>query len=186
MARGGNKRRKRQNVVHLVIERPTPEREAKSQFLSAGMAYRATPVIDTLLALKVLTHAEWASLDHYRDQAHKAQDDEAQSSTLAPERIMGGSRSTVISGPLPSKFHWTPAIAETARIESNLGELVNIARAIAVDDLSLTDWCVKQHGGKERIRGNKTEIVPRGTAHGAKRIERAQMELRWAAWRIGS
>lgn len=164
---------------------PTPERGAKGDFRSMGMAFRLKPMIDTLLELGTITHAEWAALDHYRERAHKAQDDEAQASTLAPERIMGGSRRTIISGPLPASMLYTPAIVETAKIERDLGELHAIAKAIAVDDMSLTAWCVQQHGGREKYRSGKVvAIVPCGTDDGNRHMRQARLELRMAAHRI--
>ena len=54
------------------------------------------------------------------------------------------------------------ATLETARIERALGPLRDIARAIAVQDISLSQWCISQYGGRERYgpSGNFIAIVP--------------------------
>src|SRR3990167_563215 len=81
----------------------TPERAQHNGFVSAGMAYRVVPVIETLHnrwiieerdgvpieSRKGISITEWVALEYYREQAHRAQDDEAHAGTLAPERIMG-------------------------------------------------------------------------------------------------
>ncbi len=176
---------------------PTPEREAKNDFRSAGMASKLTPVIETLAlqwsrdALKGIpaserrgiTPDEFAALDYYREQAHKAQDDEAQTSVLAPERIMGGNSRGAPSG-IPAKLRTTPAIIEVARIEQQLGGLLAITRAIAVEDQTLTSYCIAKHGGKERTRDGKTLIVPVGPNDGTRHIQDARDDLRRAARRI--
>lgn len=177
------KGRKRKQSRRMPLQRAevTTERGAHNAFVSAGMAMRVVPVIDTLRDTGQISLSEYDALNHYRNCAHKAQDDEADAGTLAPERIMGGGGRTIISGPLPAKWRHTPAIVETARIERELGALRDIARAVAVEDMSLTRWCIEKHGGREKINdGNVIEILPRGR----KSIEFARLELRFAAGRI--
>ena len=73
------KARKRKKIVEeSIVQRylqPTGERQAHNDFVSAGMAYRCTPVIDTLRAAGKLSDAQWAALTYYRDQAHRAEDE---------------------------------------------------------------------------------------------------------------
>ncbi len=171
----------------------TPERANHNSFQSVGMARKVVPVIDTLWRAwgederngvpkadrRGISSEQWEALRYYRDQAHKAEDDQCQSSPLAPERIMGGSRSTMTSGPIP-KNHWSPAIAETNRIENALGGLRELVRAIAVDDTSLTAYCILKHGGREK--GGR--IVPRGEKEGQRRIKEMLFDLRYAAGMI--
>ena len=168
--------------------RPTAERQTHNHFVSAGMAFRCTPVIDTLRAAGKLSDAHWSALTYYRDQAHRAEDDCAQEGTLAPAKIMGGGGSTITGGHIPAKLRHTPAIAETGRIERELGVLLDIARAVAVDDMTLTKWCIEQHGGRERRDedGVFVAMVPIDTRREGQPtvIERALMELRFAAGRI--
>jgi hypothetical protein len=164
----------------------TPERAARNDIASAGMAYRIVPVIDTLHLKGDLTAVEYAALGIYRELAHKAQDDECQVSVLHPRRVMGGgSHSTIVSGPLPSSLWTTPAQLEAAQIERQLGSLADIARAVAVEDKSLTEWCIARHGGREKsANGKVVAIVPRGLDDGKGHIAMARMELRMAAQRI--
>ena len=172
------KRKKRPDPIQVV--EPTPELMAKGTFLRANMAYRRTPMIDTLLATGKLSHAHHAALSHYRDQACRAEDDYKRSSTLAPERIMGGGGGLTGSG-IPIVF--TAAIAETSRIERDLGSLLDIARAIAVDDKSLSQWCIEKHGGRERYNG-KGEFVAIVPAGNKQNLNIALQDLKFAASRI--
>lgn len=162
--------------------RPTEHREAHNDFEDAGAARRVTPVIDTLRRIGKLNQSEYDALAYYREQAHKAEDDMAQSSPLAPARIMGGVVSGGGGGRIPvGVLLATPAICETARIERDLGALLGLARAIAVDDFTLTRWCIKQSGGIEKFRkGEFVAMEPRDS----KAVALATMELRMAAHRI--
>lgn len=162
---------------------------------SRHRAYRRVPIIDTLRKQWLDDHKlpkeqrrgispeEHAALVYYRDQATKAEDDCAQEGTLSPSRVMGGVSGTCAAGYIPASLLATPAILETARIERDLGELRDIANAIAVRDLSLTQWCVEKHGGRERYdgKGRFIAIVP---VNEKLHVGVARMELRMAAHRI--
>lgn len=181
MAKARNKRKKQVNAVVDRFVRPTEQREAVNDFQSAGAAVRVIPVIDTLLRLQKLTQAEYDALKHYRDQAHRAEDDLAQSSPLAPERIMGGVSSGSAGGTIPCVLLATPAIIECGRLERELGSLRGLARAVAVDDWTLTRWAISQSGGVEKHRAGRTvEIAPRDP----RAVDVAALELRFAAGRI--
>jgi hypothetical protein len=165
--------------LKIVRDDVTPERAQHNAFVSAGMAHRVVPVISELLAASDLTPSQYDVLAYYRDQATRAEDDMARQSPLAPERIMGGGGCHYGPG------NWiiidTPALRETARIERDLGNLRDIARAVAVDDMTLTRWCIERFGGRERLKSGKViAIVPAGKRH----VEVARLELRMAAGRI--
>lgn len=160
--------------------KPTEERKQHNEFVSAGMAFRVVPVIDTLLKAGKLSQAQYDNLKHYRDQAHRAEDDCAQEGTLAPARMMGGGGGTFGSKMPAGVMLSTPAIIETGRIERELGSLLPIARAVAVDDVTLTRWVIAESGGREQRRGKVTEIVPRNP----KGVAMALLELRFAAGRF--
>lgn len=182
MGRERNKRRKKQGQLLAQFIRPTARREAHNDFRSAGVALRVVPAIDTLLKAGKINQAEFEALSYYREQAHKAEDDLARCGTLAPERMMGGGRGTSGSH-IPVGLLATPAIIECARLERELGELRALARAIAVDDWSLTRWCIARHGGRERYddKGQFVAMVPIAE----KRVmDLARLELRLAAGRI--
>jgi hypothetical protein len=153
---------------------PTPEQAANNNFASAGMAHRRIPVIDTMLERGQLTDNEHRRLSHYRDQAQMAERSPIKS-CLNDSRTGGdhqGLGAAVVS-----------AMLATGRIERELGSLLDIARAVAVDDVSLSAWCVAKHGGRERYNaaGEFVAVVPVAE----KRVmEVARVELRMAARRI--
>ena len=186
MARNGRKRKAKALVDAAArFLRPTDERMAHNDVESAGAAYRITPVIDTLYAAGKLSEAHYSALSYYRDQAHRAEDDCAQEGSLAPAKIMGGGGCAITGGQIPAGLRFTPAIAETGRIERDLGALLDIARAIAVDDMTLTRWCIQQHGGRERHdgKGRVVAMVPLNPGK-VSVIELALTELRYAAGKI--
>lgn len=176
------KKRKKANDIVARFVRPTEAREAHNDFRSAGAAVRVVPVIETMLLTRKLTQAQFEALNYYRDQAHQAEDDCAESSVLDAERIMGGGGGGM-GGTIPMRLLTTPAMCETARIERDLGPLRDIARAVAVDDISLTQWCIMRHGGRERYdsEGVFLAMVPVGEKLA---MERAWLELRYAAGMI--
>lgn len=180
----GRDKRKRKNKAADVVARfirPTEAREAHNDFQSAGPAVRVVPVIDTLLKQKRLSQAEYDALNHYRTQAHQAEDDIAQSGTLDPQRMMGGGGCFSGAGKIPAHLlRWSPAIEECGRLERELGSLLDIARAVAVEDVTLTRWAIQQGGGIEAKRSGRADIVPVDAAA----EELAVMELRFAAGRI--
>lgn len=142
------KRRKKPEPIQIIG--PTEEQLSRGVFVRANMAYRRVPVIETLLKAGKITQRQFDALSYYREQAHQAEDDYKRSSTLSADRVNGGSSS--FGSGLPLVF--TAAIAETGRIERDLAELLDIARAVAVDDLSLAQWCINKHGGRERYDGH--------------------------------
>ena len=75
------------------------------------------------------------------------------------------------------------AMLATARIERDMGQLSDIARAVAVEDLTIAQWCRRKHGERERYdgKGRFVCMVPRREVE-VTRI--AIMELRMAAHRI--
>lgn len=174
MGKARNKRRRQSNPFVEAVIRPTREREAANDFRSAGAARRVIPPIETMFEAGKLTREQFAALDYYRDQANQAQDDAAESSSLAPEKVMGGGKVAVTSGTIPASLLATPAMLETARIENAVAVLkpkveewrdydfVSILQAVARDDLTLTQWCIATHGGRERLdgKGRLVAIVP--------------------------
>ena len=158
---------------------PTPEQGRHAVYVSAGMAHRRVPVIETMHARAMLSDSEYRRLAYYRDQA------------LFAERSPVKSSLNIVIGAAPgrpgSERGPSAAVASAqltaGRIERELGSLADIARAVAVDDLSLSQWCVAKHGGRERCdaSGDVIAIVPLSE----KRVmEAAKLELRMAAARI--
>ena len=175
MARGGAARKRKARATKGDARlMPAAEALQHGEFASVGLAHRRVPVIDTMLTRGQLTAAEYRSLSFYRDQAVLAERSPLRSCL---DNSQGG------SGDIPLSASITSAILTTARIERDLGSLAPITRAIAVDDMTLTAWCVKQYGGRERYndRGDFIAIVP---VSEKLRMGTATMELKMAAHRI--
>jgi len=165
------KRKPKKPKTNAVVDhylRPTEEREAHNDFESAGMARKLVPVIDTLRKADKLSPDEWAKLAYYRDQASLA-DRSPLKSCIDFTPTGGGGNGPGIA--------ILSASREAGRMECQMGNLWRIARAVAVDDMSLSQWCVRQHGGRER----GSSIAPVAE----KRVlPLALLELRMAAHRI--
>lgn len=164
-------RQKRERPVKIASVGPTSEQQSRNNFQSAGMAYRKTPVIDTLLKRGKITKQQHDALAHYRDQATAADRSPIKSNIDFTVRTGGNSR--------PIGYE-TPQQTETKLIEAGLGRLQPLARAIAVDDVTISEWCVAQYGGREVRRGKRVSIEP-SRSH----VEAALYELRDIAGRIG-
>lgn len=152
---------------------PTAEQMARADFHSAGMAYKRVAVIDTMLTRGQLTDREYVALAYYRDQASLA--DRSPLKSCIDFSVTGGD-----SAPSAAL---TSALLETARMERDMGSVWPIARAIAVDDQSITEWCIKQHGGRERYNG-KGEFIAIVPVREKSVIGIALLELKMAARRI--
>lgn len=151
---------------------PTPEAEHRGEYCEEFVhhhesgtktkAVKRTAVIDTMLSREQITTAHYIALSYYRGQA------------IAADRspIKSNIDFTVRSGnPRPLGYK-TPQQIETDRIEADLGKLRAIVRAVAVNDVSLSQWCVDNYGGKEVLRGRKVVIEP-----SRKNMEAALKEL---------
>lgn len=152
------KRTQRDNV--------TPERQQHNQLVSAGMARRVLPVIDQLHGKGLLNEADYANLAYYRDQASLADHSPVRSCCDDSPRGGNGPGIAVVSASL-----------ETGRMERDMGQLWQIARAIAVDDWTIERWCMERYGSKE----HDGKVMP---IHPDKHVKMARMELRMAARRI--
>lgn len=152
---------------------PTAEQMARADFHSAGMAYKRVAVIDTMLQRDQITPQEHQLLAYYRDQASLA--DSSPLKSCIDFSVKGGDM-----GPSAAI---TSAILETARIERDMGQLWPLARSVAVNDMTIAQWCIDRCGGRERYdgKGKFIAVVPIGEARA---VKLAVMELRMAARRI--
>lgn len=152
----------------------TPERLQHGDVESIGMARRVIPVIDTLLKAGKITSDQYAALRYYRDQASLADTSPIRDSVGK----LGEVRSASGNGP---GVALTSANIETALLEGKLGSLWPIARAVAVDDYTLTRWAIHTGGGIERYKeGRCIAIVPRNP----KGVQLALVDLKFAASRL--
>jgi len=167
------KTKRKRKVRDISREMPTDERLKGRETRREGMATRLVPVIDTMLKRDQITPQEHLLLSYYRSQALLA--DRSEVKSCLDFSVKGGDM-----GP-PAAI--TSAILETARIERDLGSLRQIARAVAVEDKTLTQWCIDQYGCRERYDGNGkfVALVP---VNEVKAMQMAKMELRTAARRI--
>lgn len=142
-----------------------------------AQAYRRIPVIDTLSQTGKLTPRQFNGLARYRDVA------------IAEERSpMRDSLDKALHG--RSQGLGIPASAlrtaiELGRLERELGALRDIARAVAVDDTTPSQWAMQQSGSVERSRANGPKVVtwfePRRAA-----LKLAMLEVRFAGDRLAA
>jgi hypothetical protein len=175
----GNQREAKQRKPVVAVE-PTPEQLDMNDWRGAGMAFQKVAVIDKLLEDNLIARKHYDALWYYRQQAHKAEDDAAGHSPSSPERMMSSGTGVAVTGTIPKGLLFTPAQNETHRIEADLGDLLHITRAIAVDDMTLSRWAIHTSGGREKLQGKGVVIVPRWD--GA--VQYALLELKFAAGRI--
>lgn len=135
---------------------------------------RLVPPIDTLLANGRITEEEHRALTYYRDQADMANRSPLKDSL---NKSVSGGDGEHLSAAV------TSAMLATSRIERDMGQLSDIARAVAVEDLSLNQWCIRKHGGRERYDG-KGRFICMVPIREVANVKIAMMELRMAAHRI--
>jgi hypothetical protein len=155
---------------------PTDAHANRASFVRDKEAYRKVPVIETMHTRGQINDAEYRALAFYRDQAGLAERSPVKSCL---DNSVGG------SGDIPLSAAITSAVLTTARVERDLGQLAQLARAVAVDDRSLSQWCIDKHGGRERYdgAGKFIAIVP---LREKQVMAMAAMELKMAAHRIVS
>lgn len=146
-------KRKPKRPDPIQIETATPEQQGKGEFRRIGMHYRRVPVIETLYAEHKLTSRQFNGLARYRDVAV------ADERSLIEDSVGKMMRGACGGGEGPQDFSLRNAI-ELGRLDRALGSLADIARAIAVDDMTLSDWAMSRHGSIERVRGNVVKLEP--------------------------
>ena len=168
MAKAKRKRAK------AVIDHDLPIAQSAGRDIQrAGRGYRFAPMIDTMHKQGQLCESDWLALSYYRDQAAIA--DRSPVKSCLDNSVGGGD-----IGPSVAVLS---AQMETARIERDMGKQSRIARKVAVDDWSLSRWCIEKHGGRERIdgKGKVIAIVPNAEK---RNMAEALFELRTAPRRI--
>lgn len=175
-----NQRAPRAKPVKEKRIEPTPEQRKRNAFRSVGMAHEKIPVIEQLLNAGKITSKHYDALLHYRNQAHQAQDDTAEHSPSSPDKMMTTGSGGAVTGTIPKNLLDTPAKIETARIERELGNLLYVTRAIAVDDVTLSQWAIQTSGGREKLQGGGVVIVPKSR----KAVQFALLDIKFASGRI--
>lgn len=153
------------------------DKQSNGRTLAIGKAYRRRPMIETLHGQGLLSDAEYRALKHYRhhaDCADRSPTKDSLASAVCP--IRGGSG----DGPSRTLLH-----AQQVRddCERAAGSLVDILRAVVVEDLSLSDWAIRSAGGLDQCRERKGRRVctvePRKHA-----LDIARLEIKIAAGRV--
>jgi hypothetical protein len=153
---------------HGVIELPEITQKR------AQLAAKRIPPLETMWRAGKLSDAHYLALDFYRTQALTAEHSSTRDSLNFEVRVQ-------TFGHIPAVV--LSARIETGRMEKDLGSLRDIARAVARDDKSLSQWCIDQHGGREKYDGTGKflAIVP---CREKEVMEGAWIDLRFAAARI--
>jgi hypothetical protein len=131
---------KRKKPVPIVIAEPTPEQQAHGAFHRVGMAYRRIPVIDTMAQCKKLTARQFNGLARYRDVAI------AEERSLIEDSVGKMMRGALGGGEVGKSPNMIRTAAEMQRLEAALGSLRDIARAVAVDDVTVSQWATNRGG----------------------------------------
>lgn len=157
---GSRTKTRRKQAAVGEFEEPTPEQLLTGEFRQGGnlataandrggMAYRRIPVIVTLAETGKLSKRQFDGLSRYRDVAVAA--DRSELRSCIDFSVRGGGEG------LP---HFGVRLnIELGRLERDLGALFHIARAVAVDDMTLSQWAIKQAGSIMRSRALGAKIV---------------------------
>ena len=177
-------RTKQRRTIATIGMDATPERLAKSDSVlvgAIGETFRArnakarwmVPPIDALRNAGKLTDERHAMLAWYAEQVAIGERSPIRDS-LNQERYGGDAEpsAAIVS-----------ALMNVGRIERDLGSLLDIARAVAVDEWTVCRWCIEKHGGRPRYndKGQFVCMVPNAER---KVTAIALMELNMAADRI--
>src|ERR1700754_1139892 len=167
---------------------PTPEQQGRNAYelgtvvdrrpgggsIVLGTAYRQKPMIETLAGQGVFSDAEFKALQHYRHHADIA--DRSPTRDSLNRQRNGGTG----VGPTIEMLN---AVRVRDDCERAAGSLVDILRAVVVNDVSLSQWAIAKHGAleKRRDRGRgkvSTSLEPKlGT------VAVARLEIQMAAKR---
>lgn len=132
------KRKKKPEPITIIG--PTPEQADKGTFQRLTMAYRRIPVIDTMSQQGKLTARQFNGLARYRDVAI------AEERSLIEDSVGKMMRGALGGGEVGKSPNMIRTAAEMQRLEAALGNLRDIARAVAVDDVSVTQWAATKGG----------------------------------------
>lgn len=160
-------KRKPKRIDPIQIAEPTPEQMSKGTFQRLTMAYRRIPVIDTMAQSGKLSQRQFSGLCRYRDVA------------IAEERsYIEDSVGKMMRGACGGGEGQSPASIRTAielgRLEDALGSLRDIARAIAVDDVTVSQWAAEKGGTQPNGQANRVWL------------ETGMMDIRMAGERLAA
>lgn len=126
------------------------DRQPGGRFATIGKAFRKRRMLEILGAQGLFSSAEFKALAHYRHHADMA-DRSLLRDSLNTYRAGGDG-----SGPTVEMI---TAIALVADVERAAGSLVDILRAVIVEDKSLSQWAMDHGGSIEQCRDRKGRTV---------------------------
>ena len=129
---------KKKPRAQVLYAEPTPEQYGKGHFARLTLAYRRIPVIDTMAQTGKITPRQHYGLSRYREIA--GQEDRSPMRDSLDKALHGRSNGQGI--PLSAMR----ATHELDRLDHALGTFRAIARAIAVDDHTVSHWAATQGG----------------------------------------
>lgn len=144
------------------------------QSIEIGRAYRRRRMIEQLASQGMFTDEEARALRHYRHHADLIERSPMRDS-LCLQR--GGGNGPTIT--------YLNAAFLVRQIEAAVGALVDIMRAIIVEDVSLSQWAIRRAGALEIRRQRKDSVVislePKQRAFAI-----AKLEIKFVAQRVAS
>ena len=131
------KRKAKKRTDPIDVTGPTPEQFGRGQYTRIMLAYRRVPVIDTMAQTGKLSQRQFNGLSRYRDVAIAEERSPMRDSL--DKALHGRAGATDGTGYIRTAY-------ELVRLEQALGALRDIARAVAVDDLTVTQWAASKGG----------------------------------------
>lgn len=172
-------KRKKKKLEAIDLMGPTDEQQEHFSYERATLAYRRVPVIVTLASKGTLTQRQFDALSRYRDIGLKCEQSSIMDSCQRLLHIAGGGK----DGMSPATLR---AYQELGWLEQELGQLVDIARAICIDDVSLSQWAMNKAGSVMREREGVGRKIIRWFEPRAKALKDATMEIRMAGERLAA
>lgn len=156
-------------VVDIVDKGPN------GQSIEIGRAYRRRRMVEQLTSQGMFTDEEAKALRHYRHHADLI-DRSPMRDSLCIQRFGGGNGPTIT---------YLNAAFLVRQVEAAAGALVDLLRAVVVEDVSLSQWAIRRAGALETRRERRGRIVaslePRQKA-----LAIAKMEIKFVAQRVAS
>lgn len=170
------------------IVSPTPEQMREGGFIvqdvtdkrrgggtiTIGKAYRRQRMVEQLTDSGMFTSEEAKALRHYRHHADTVERSPTRDS-LCLQR--GGGHGPTVT--------YLNAAFLVGQVESAVGALVDILRAVVVEDVSLSQWAIRRAGALETRRQRKGRVVV-AIEPKQKALAIAKMEIKFVAQRVAS
>lgn len=171
MAKAKKKSKKANATVERFI-RPTEQREAANDFRSAGAAVKVIPPIETLYASGKISERQFKGLARYADIANAAERSAIKSNI-----------DFTIYGTGEGLPHFGVRMnIELGRLERELSGhgLLAIARAVCVDERSVSQWAMERGGSVMREKPGVGRRIIRWFEPKRKQLDLAMLEIKYA------